>query len=60
MIDLAMPKLKAFETKTLDVDTGLAQIFETLQGKPPVSHTRPKTATLMPTRPKAVTLQRRV
>src|SRR5712671_3028398 len=59
-IDLAMPKLKAFETKTLDVDTGLAQIFETLQGKPPVATPEPKTATLVPPRPKAVTLQRRV
>jgi len=55
MIDLAMPKLKAFETKTLDVDTGLAQIFQTLHGKPAM----PVPAATQ-VRPKAVTLQRRV
>jgi len=33
MIDLAMPKLGAFEGKTLPIETGLATIFEVLRGK---------------------------
>jgi len=55
MIDLAMPKLKAFDTKTLDVDTGLAQIFQTLRG----SAIAPVPAATQ-VKPKAVVMQRRV
>jgi GTPase SAR1 family protein len=33
MIDLAMPKLGAFEGKSLPIETGLATIFEVLRGK---------------------------
>src|SRR5216684_310394 len=57
MIDLAMPKMDSFKDKVLDADTGLAQIFQTLRGKPaaiaPVS-----AATQV--KPKAVVMQRRV
>lgn len=35
MIDLAMPKLQAFEGKTLSVDDGLATIFQTLHDATP-------------------------
>ena len=59
MIDLAMPS--KMHSKSLPADDGLAVIFETLRGKPPVATPEPKTATLVPSaRPKAVTLQRRV
>jgi hypothetical protein len=34
MIDLAMPSLGGFEGKTLSVETGLAEIFSVLRGKP--------------------------
>jgi AAA domain len=50
MIDLAMPRFDAFAEKTLPVETGLATIFSTLRGKPPIPQVKPK----------AVTLQRRV
>lgn len=33
MIDLAMPKLQAFEGKSLPIEDGLATIFDTLRGK---------------------------
>jgi len=58
MIDLAMPKLGAFEKKTLDADTGLAQIFQTLRGS--VATPQVKAEPVVQVRPKAVTLQRRV
>jgi hypothetical protein len=57
MIDLAMPKMKAFETKTLPAETGLATIFETLRAQPVV---KPQPAAPVVARPKAVVLQRRV
>jgi hypothetical protein len=57
MIDLAMPKMKAFPEKTLPADTGLATIFETLRSEPVVAVPQPA-ATVA--RPKPVTLQRRV
>lgn len=53
MIDLAMPKIKAFEGKTLPIDTGLATIFETLRGEP--SAAPPKAP---PARPKALIMRR--
>lgn len=46
MIDLAMPKLSAFEGKTLPVETGLATIFQTLRGNAVAAQGRPKTVTL--------------
>jgi len=50
MIDLAMPKINAFADKTLPIETGLATIFQTLQGR---------TVTAAPAKPKSVTLQKR-
>jgi len=50
MISLAMPKLGAFEGKSLPVEIALATIFKTLRGE----------AAVVQARPKAVTLQRRV
>lgn len=51
MIDLAMPKLGAFEGKTLSIENGLAEIFAVLRGQPVTAPTIVK--------PKSVTLQRR-
>jgi hypothetical protein len=59
MIDLAMPKMDTFKDKTLDADTGLATIFNTLRGKPEVKKQEAVTAPVL-ARPKALTLQRRV
>ncbi len=55
MIDLAVPS--RMKEKTLPADDGLATIFQTLRGKPPVA--TPVLAAPQ-VRPKAVTLQRRV
>lgn len=53
MIDLAMPKLDAFEGKTLPIETGLATIFDTLRGK---ASATPSTRI---EKPQAVVLRRR-
>ncbi len=59
MIDLAMPA--KVEAKTLPTDDGLATIFQTLRGKPPVATPQIKAEpVVVSVRPKAVTLQRRV
>lgn len=46
MIDLAMPKLGAFEGKTLPIETGLATIFKTLRADTAPTQERPKAVTL--------------
>lgn len=58
MIDLAMPKIGGFATKSLPIESGLATIFETLRGKPADSP-KPAVATdLASVKPKSVTLRR--